>query len=138
MTITSTLIDALLNQVLRGVDYSISSSLYVSLHTANPTHTGANEVSATAWPSYARQDTTAGGAASAAFSAPSSGQSTNQNALDFGANDGAADVTVTHFAIWDAASGGNVLYHNTLVESLTIRPDDECVFKAGKLTVSMS
>lgn len=87
-----------LDHVLRNTAWTKPTNTYVSLHTADPGLTGANEVSA-GW--YARQ--TASWAV-----ATTSGISTNAT-LTWSAITGSG-VTVTHIGLWDASSAGNFLW----------------------------
>lgn len=69
-------------------------ALYVSLHTADPGTTGANEVSGGS-PAYSRQSVT--------WNAASNGNldSSNQPAFNV-----PAATTITHFGLWSAATAG--------------------------------
>jgi hypothetical protein len=110
----------------------------VALHTANPGESaGDNEVTTGAWPAYVRMDSAAGGALSAAWSDPSlaDGVSKNQNQLLYPVYNGASNLTVTHFSLWDAASGGNFLVGAALSTARTIQPSDVFVIDIEKLTV---
>jgi hypothetical protein len=71
-----------------------AAATWISLHTASPATTGANEVSGGA---YARVQTTWGAAAASA----SLGTQVTINVP--------ASTTITHFGIWSAASAGT--YH---------------------------
>lgn len=45
--------------------------------------------------------------------------------------------TITHFAIFDATSGGNMLYHGALTASKTVNNGDPApTFPAGALTIT--
>jgi hypothetical protein len=127
----------LLDLILRGTAFTAPAGIYVSLHTAASTD-GANEVSTGAWPAYARQDATQGGALADAFDAASGKATENTQTMLYGANDGAGSVTVTHFALWDAASSGNCLWYGALLASKTLLPGDECVVKPGDLVLSVT
>lgn len=129
--------NALLNLFLRGVALSPPTRVYVSLHTADPGLTGVNEVTLAAWPAYTRRDAAVGGAVGTGFSAAAGKQSWNALDLLWAANNGAAPVTVTHFALWDAATGGNCLFADVLSASKTYQPSDEGVLHAGALSVSV-
>jgi hypothetical protein len=45
--------------------------------------------------------------------------------------------TLTHFALFDTASGGNMLAHGALSISKTISSEDTAKFAAGDLDVSL-
>lgn len=126
---------AFLNHVFRTTALAQPANVYVSLHTADPGETGVSEVSGG---SYARASIAR---ADGQWTDPSSGglgAMTNVNPVAFPtatANWG----TVTHFAIWDAASAGNCLYVGSLATSRAILNGDTTpTFAAGALSVSES
>jgi len=130
----------IIETTLRGASFPVPSNVYVALFTADPTDAGvaANEVQASAWPSYARVDAALGGTIDSGWTAPADGISSNAKALEFSANDGAAAVNVTHFALYDAASGGNMLYHAALDSAKQVNVGDVLAFAIGALTVQAS
>lgn len=135
---TNYLENQLANQILRATAFTPPAKTYIALHTANPTETGAvAEVPTGTWPSYARQDASKGGTQSSAWSAPSDGVCNNTLQLLYAAYDGAAPLTVTHFSIWDAVTGGNALVYAPLSSARTINPGDVFVVDVAKLTVQV-
>ncbi len=122
---------ALLNAVLRNSSYSSPATVYLALFTSATADTGTGtEVTGG---SYARQ--------SVAFDAPrdvsGSMQCDNTSDIEFPvatANWG----TVSHAAIYDASSGGNMLFHGALSVSRTINTDDQMKFAAGDLKVKLA
>jgi len=98
---------------------------YISLHTGDPSTTGANEVTGG---SYARQ--------LEALAAASGGSKTNSGAaIDF---TGMPTATVTHFGVWDASSGGNFLWGGALIASKSVTSGDTFRFPTSSLTFSVS
>lgn len=128
--------NALLNQLLRGVDFTAPSRVYVSLHTADPGLNGANEVATVDWPAYARQDPSAGDNVEDGFTAPSGKATDNAKEITMPAMNGESAITVTHFAVWDASSAGNCLITGALAEAKTLNPTDEFIIRVGNLYVS--
>lgn len=121
---------ALLNAVLRNTSYTSPATVYVSLHTADPTDAAsANELPTSN--GYARQ--------SCAFDAPGATDGTTQNtsAVTFSASGGAWSA-VTHFGIYDASTGGNLLFHSALDASRTAGDGDDLTFAAGALSVVLA
>ena len=118
---------ALFNEVLRATNYAAPTTVYVGLHTADPTDAGSGaEVTGGA---YARQAVT--------FGAPTDGAGSNSAAVTFPqatANWG----TITHFGIWDAATAGNLLLHGALTASKTVNTGDVFTFPVGQLTVTFA
>ncbi len=135
MGTTNYLGNALLNEIFRATDFSPPSTVYISLHTADPGDSGANEVTLAAWPAYTREDAAQGGAATAAWNAPTTKQISNLIELPYPVMDGAGTVTVTHYGIWDAATGGNCLHYGAFDEAKTIGTLDEYVIKIGQIDV---
>lgn len=119
--------NALINATLRNTSYTSPATVYVGLHTADPTDAGTGtEVSGG---SYARTAVT--------FGAPSNGVTTNSAAVEFPqatANWG----TVSHIGIWDASSSGNLLYHTALDTSKTIETGDIFKIASGSLSVTLA
>ena len=123
---TTYLEDELIDHVLRNAAYSSPTTVYVGLYTAmadGEAGTG-TEVSGG---SYARQV--------AVFDAPTDGVTQNTSLITFPAAT-AGWSTVTHFALLDAVSGGNMLYYGTLTASRTVLTDDVLSIPVGDLTVT--
>lgn len=99
---------------------------YIALFTTATTDAGGGtEVSGG---SYARQ--------SATFTVTNDTAATNANVLfptataDWG--------TVTHVAIYDAVSGGNMLFHGAASSSKLIQTGDAYLINSGNMTVTMA
>lgn len=121
--------------IFRTGTFAKPTALYVSLHTADPTDaaTGA-EVTGGAYARVQRN--------------PLDANWTAASATD-GVTDNAADITfpaptanwgtVTHFGIWDAPTGGNLLCYGALTTPRTINSGDPApVFSAGALDVTFA
>lgn len=106
-------------------------TIYVGLSTADPT----DDASGLAEPSgngYARVETAAGD-----WDAAVSGALDNANAITFPEATGSWG-TVTHFALFDAATNGNMLAHGSLTSSEAITSGEAPRFSAGELDVSLA
>ena len=92
------------------------TSLYVSLHTADPTDSGVQNASEITYTDYARQAVarTSGGWTV-------TGESVSPTAdIEFPVCAGSG-ATATHFAVGTASSGGNkILYHGELTPDISI------------------
>jgi hypothetical protein len=120
---------ALLNATLNGVAFTAVNDPYVSLHTADPTDAGTGtEVSGG---SYART------AASFATASGTSGLVATDADVTFPTAT-ATWGTVGWIGLWDAASGGNMLYHTALDASKTIDSGDIFKITTGNLTVELA
>lgn len=106
------------------------STIYVGLSTADPLEDG----SGLAEPSgngYARVQT-----ASSDWNAASEGALDNASNIAFAQATGNWG-TITHFALFDAATGGNMLAHGALSLSKAISTSDYTGFEAGDLEISL-
>ena len=126
--ISNYLENKLLDHILRAVSFTSPATVYVSLHTADPTDAGSGaEVSGG---SYARVAVTAG------FAAAASGATSNSAAIIFPTATGSWG-TVTHFGIWDASTSGNLLIYGALAASVAPVTNDIVQFNAASLSVSL-
>lgn len=119
--------NALINATLRATNFTAPTTVYVSLHTADPTDAGTGtEVSGG---SYTRK--------SASFAAPSNGVSATNADITFDQAT-ASWGTIGWIGIWDASSTGNLLYHTPLTTSKTIDTGDIFKIASGSLTVTLA
>jgi hypothetical protein len=120
----------IINSTLRGQAFTVPSTLYLALFTSDPTDNNVttNEV-AGAW--YARK-------ATGAWSAPvgTGNSSSNSNQVLWDAVTGSA-VTVSYWAIYDALTGGNMLYSDTIGTAKTFNVSDVPFIAAGTLVIQM-
>ena len=128
----------ILKALLQGITLPLPTGTFVSLHTADPGTTGANEVTLANWPGYLRRKAEGVGAMGTGWTTPTTGVSANTNQLTYPNNNGAASVTVTHFAIWDAITTGNSLNSAALTTARTLAVSDILVFDVASLTVTVS
>lgn len=131
----------ILNASLRGVPYPLPTATYVSLQTSTTNEaTGATEVSTADWPSYTRKHAENGGAIGTGWSAPATNGATkeckNVFALPFPTKNGATDVTVVGWAVWDAPTGGNLILAKDLVLPVVVAFGELVVFDGNSLTVT--
>jgi hypothetical protein len=126
--ISNYLENALLNATLRNTTYTSPATVYAGLFTTDPTDAGTgSEVSGG---SYARKAIT--------FAAPSNGVTTNSAAAcEFDQATGSWG-TITHFAIFDALTTGNMLYYGALTTSKTIASGDVFKFATSSVTVTLA
>lgn len=125
----------LLDHVFGAVAYSAPATIYVALLTAAPTDasTGSTITEAN-YTGYARKSMTNN---KTTFSTSSGGALSNAAAITF-AQCTAGSSAVTHFAIVDAASGGNILAWGDLTVSKTITSGDIPEFAATSLSISLN
>jgi len=135
----------LIDHVFRARSFTAPTQVYVGLYTAAPSDSGGGtEVSGG---SYARatpgvnSDTawaaTQGGTPAAASSG-TGGLTSNPGVLTFPAPTANWGI-VTHVGFFDAASGGNLLFHGALTTSKTINNGDAApTFTANQLTLTLA
>lgn len=122
--------NALLDGVLGGTNFTQPATVYVALFTAAPSDAGGGtEVSGG---SYARKAVTNN---STNFPAAASGSKSNGAAITF-VTPTASWGVVTHFGIFDALSGGNLLYWAALSASQTIASGNTVSFAVGALVIT--
>ena len=114
-----------------------SDGIFVSLHTGSPAddNSGSNEVSASGT-SYARSNASDALTISITQSSGTT-TATNVQAIPFRQGKGNYSGTVTHIGIYDALTGGNLLFHGQLTVSKTITTGDTFQINAGALTITL-
>lgn len=118
-----------LDHVLTATAYSAPATRYLALFTADTgleTNSPSAEVSGG---SYARQTVT--------FAAASSGTSATNATVTFPAATGNWG-TITHVAVMDASTSGNVLFYGAVTTSKTIETGDTFQVTSGNLTISLA
>ena len=123
-----------LDHVLKNTAYSQPSTLYVGLFTNTSGNAAANLEAGTltdevSGGSYARK--------TAAFSAASSGSASTSATITFDAAT-ANWGTITHVAVIDNSTSGNVLFWGAVTTSKTIETGDTFQITSGNLTISLA
>lgn len=126
MAISNYLQSQYLNHAIKGSNLPTAlTTLYFSLHSADPADTGANEVTSTYLSGRAAYT-------SSNFASPSTNannrQITNTAILSYG-NAIAASTGIPFLGVWDAATGGNFLWAIKLQTSSGV--DSSLVFGSG-------
>ena len=114
---------------LRNNAVASPAAVYLALFTTDPGEDGSG--SEATYVAYARQT-------SVWTALDGSGQTKNVGALTFPANGNAsADATITHAALYDAASAGNMLLYGPLASSKTLAVGDVLSFAVNALTLTL-
>lgn len=133
----------LVDHIFRSATFAAPTTLAVGLLTAAPSDAGGGtEVSGN---SYARvalnpSDTnwkSTQNTATAGNSSGTGGQTKNAVAITFPTPSGNWG-TVSHFGIYDATSGGNLLFYGSLTISKTINQSDTVSFPVDSLTITFA
>jgi hypothetical protein len=111
--------------------YAPPGALYVALSMADPGDDGAG-VAEPAGGSYARIETS-----NADWAPASGGAICNADGVEF-PRATCAWGTITHFALYDAAVGGNLLASGPLVEPKSVATGDTIRFDPGDLSVTLN
>ena len=118
----------IIDHVLGTASFTMPADRYIALFTVAPTDAGGGtEVSGG---SYAR-------VAANSWNAAAGGSSTNNGALTFPAAT-AGWGTVVAYGVFDASSGGNLLFYSTLSVNRTVNNGDTVSFANGAVTVSQA
>jgi hypothetical protein len=134
--------NAILDHILRATAFTAPLTTYVGLLTAAPTDAGGGtEVTGNA---YARVAVTSGLTAWNNTQGNTTGASTgtdgtieNAAVVTFPTPTPAGWGTVTHFAVYDAATAGNLLFYAALTASKVINAGDAVSFAAGALSLQL-
>ncbi|MBK1883661.1 hypothetical protein JIN85_14665 [Luteolibacter pohnpeiensis] len=122
----------LADHILGGSDYTRPATVYLALYTAGPTDAGGGtEVSGNG---YARASVTNN---NTNFPGASAGLKANGAAITFSAATGAWG-SITHFAIFDSSSGGNMLIHGALTTSKVVETGDVPSFPIGSISLQFN
>lgn len=121
--------NAVLDHVLGNVSYTPATTLYIGLWTADNGLEAGTLTSEVSGGGYARK--------SVDFSAAATGSSSNSATVTFDAAT-ANWGTITHVAVMDALTGGNVLFHGAVTTAKTIESGDTFQISAGNLTISLA
>jgi len=123
--ISDFLANELLDHVFNAAAYTPALTVYLALSTADPTNSGAGIAEPTG-NGYQRQAITFGAAASRRV--------TQSDSVVFPQATGAWG-TVTHLAIFDAVSGGNMLAHGAFETAKTIVANNTPIVSAGEVWI---
>jgi len=120
----------ILDHIFMKTAFSQPTNIYVALSTADPGEDGSG-ISEPSGNGYARVQTSGDD-----WNAAANGHIDNANDITFPEATGDWG-TITHFALFDAATDGNMLAYGSLSQSKTIGSGDTAKFKAGDLDVTL-
>jgi len=126
----------ILDHTLRGNTLPTPSTIYLALYTSDPTDAATGtEVTDSG---YVRQDVAKGDTIASGWTAPAESNdgtvTSNAKVLQFPPiADGA--TTITHYALYDSQTGGNLLYHGAFTVSKTLDINDVLSIDIGGLQI---
>jgi len=118
--------NAVLDHVLGTASMTSPANVYLALFLNDPTDAGTGTEVSTG--GYARQVAT--------FNASAGGVADSDADVTFTAS-GADFGTITHVGLYDAVSGGNLLFHTALDASRSVLDGDTLTFAAGSIVFSL-
>ena len=118
----------LLDHALGTTAFTAPSAVYLGLFTSDPTDADTGTEVSSVGTAYARETIT--------FDAASAGSAASAATVTFSAAT-ANWGTITHIGLYDALSGGNLLFHGAVTTSKTIESGDTFQVSAGNLTISL-
>ena len=131
--------NAILDSTLNGVAFPSIPTAYLATFTGDPTDTGSGSTENT-WANtagtinYARQ--------AMVFGSPTNGVANTTSQIQFPAFQtdvpAVSSLSVAYIGIFDAATGGNLLYHTDLATAKTLTQDDVLSFAVSGVTVTLS
>lgn len=120
MPFTTDTAQDILNKVLRNTDWVHPTAHFLSIHTADPGDSGANE--------FTGYD---GDRKALTFGAPVAKKSETTDSQEF--VNFASEQTITHIGIWDAATAGNFIWGGALASSKLVPVGETLRFQAGEV-----
>lgn len=134
MSMSDYLEKEVLDHVVGAAVYTAPTTLYIALFTAAPSDSGGGtEVTGG---SYARAASTNNATEWPAATGTTPTLKTNANAISFTTPTGSWGL-VTHFAIFDAVTAGNMLFWAALTASETINSGNPVSFPAGDIDINL-
>ena len=128
MGATTYLRNALYDASVRNTTFTVGANLYLSLHTADPGLTGANEVVGAG---YSRQ--------SCPFADDGGdGNGTNSGTVTVPVPSSGGPFAITHVALWDAASAGNCVAGGALSGTVNASAGSSLQWTAGQLSFTVT
>lgn len=118
----------ILDHVLKVASYTAPTNLYLALSTADPTDSGGS-IAEPSGGSYARVQ------CNTHWATASGGASSNSTAISFATASGSWG-TITHWALFDASTSGNMLYHGSVVTPKAIGIGDTATFPIGDIDIT--
>jgi hypothetical protein len=125
MALPEAIMDMILEKILNGTDFDHPTNLAISLHTADPGQTGADEVSGG---SYARQEPS--------FGTVSEKSATTDADIEFV---DMPDCTITHLGLWGyVVDTWEFIWGGALGKSETVGAGDTVKIPIGDLDVDLT
>jgi len=131
----------LVDHIFRGQTFALPATIYVGLFLSDPGEgTPSGEITGNGYARAQLSPTLANwagtqGAGTTAASSGTGGATSNNSVITF-PTPSATWGSVAYFAIFDAASGGNMLIKGPLTGNKTVNQGDTVTFPAGQLQIT--
>lgn len=143
MSLSNYLENELIDHLFRARSFTAPAAIWISLHTADPGETGANEMPSTN--GYARVQYNpsgtnwkgTGGETTAVDSAGTGGQTKNAVAINFAQVNTGDWSQATHFGLWSLQTGGNFFIGGALGTPITFVVGDVPTIPIDGLVVTL-
>lgn len=119
----------IINSSLRGESFALPAGHFLALFSSDPLDDNTNTAGEITGGWYARQPT-------GAWAAPTTNVTSNSNQIQFAAVTG-SPVSVSHWGIYDAITGGALLYRGALTTPKVLNVGDVLVVGAGQLQLTV-
>tara|TARA_B100000212_G_scaffold337381_1_gene312134 strand:- start:11073 stop:11495 length:423 start_codon:yes stop_codon:yes gene_type:complete len=113
------------------------TNVYITLHSSDPGDAGSNgDVTSTITGTTNRTQISSAALGSVAGASGGGFEITNTGVVQLTTSaNNTSPITVTHFGVWDAASGGNFLASGQLTSSVDVEVGDTVQFNIGAMAV---
>ncbi len=122
--------------VIGGTGITAPATVYVSLHTADPTDAGSGTEATGS--GYARKAVTNNSTnwPNASGTSPATKSNGTQIDMATATGDWSSGSNQTHWGLWDASSGGNLLYYGALTVAKPVLNGDTASFGVGAIVLT--
>ncbi|MBG79080.1 MAG: hypothetical protein CMJ39_00035 [Phycisphaerae bacterium] len=113
------------------------TNVYITLHSSDPGDAGSNgDVTSTITGTTNRTQISSAALGSVSGASGGGFEITNTGVVQLTTSaNNTSPITVTHFGVWDAASGGNFLASGQLTSSVDVEVGDTVQFNIGAMAV---
>ena len=123
-----------LNKDLRGIDYATPTNLYIALSTTPIFRDGSGITEPSTSYGYARVQVPTG---TTSWSVPTQGTVSNNIDIQFPEATNSWG-TITHIAVFDSLTGGNMRYFEALPAAKIVQENATVMFRTGSLKFTVS
>lgn len=136
-SLTNTMENRVVNHLFGATALTNPATHYYALFTSDPSESASGtEVSTGSWTNYVRiavtNNTTSYGTDT------SDGLKANAIEIDFGTATTTGNITVSAIGIFDASSGGNLLYYHVFTDDVIVQNGNDVTVPVGSFDIDFS